>query len=72
MRGGNGAPKATARPDVRYLFDQGRRQSLPQQYKGDFAMAVRTTVVGSWWPYPELERNLAGYHAGKLSFLAGG
>ena len=34
-------------------------------------MAVRTTVVGSWWPYPELEQDLAGYHAGKLSHQEG-
>ena len=30
-------------------------------------MPVRTTVVGSWWPYPELEQDLVHYHAGKLS-----
>jgi hypothetical protein len=30
-------------------------------------MAVRTTVVGSWWLHPELEEDLARHHAGKLS-----
>jgi methionine synthase II (cobalamin-independent) len=30
-------------------------------------MAVRTTVVGSWWLHPELEQDLARHHAGKLS-----
>jgi 5-methyltetrahydropteroyltriglutamate--homocysteine methyltransferase len=29
-------------------------------------MAVRTTVVGSWWPLPEHEADLARYHAGDL------
>jgi 5-methyltetrahydropteroyltriglutamate--homocysteine methyltransferase len=30
-------------------------------------MAVRTTVVGSWWPLPEHEEKLAAYHAGTLT-----
>ena len=30
-------------------------------------MAVRTTVVGSWWLHPELEGELGRHHAGKLS-----
>jgi methionine synthase II (cobalamin-independent) len=30
-------------------------------------MAVRTTVVGSWWPLPEHEERLAAYHAGQLN-----
>ncbi|MCL2584897.1 MAG: hypothetical protein FWE35_20840 [Streptosporangiales bacterium] len=30
-------------------------------------MALRTTVVGSWWPYPEEETALARLHAGGLS-----
>ena len=30
-------------------------------------MAVRTTVVGSWWIHPEMEQDLARYHAGELS-----
>lgn len=30
-------------------------------------MALRTTVVGSWWPYPEEAEALARYHAGQLS-----
>ncbi len=30
-------------------------------------MAVRTTVVGSWWLHPELEQDLARHHVGKLS-----
>ena len=30
-------------------------------------MAVRTTVVGSWWLHPEMEQDLARYHAGELS-----
>ena len=30
-------------------------------------MAVRTTVVGSWWLHPELEDELGRHHAGKLS-----
>ncbi|MBO0821002.1 MAG: hypothetical protein J2P26_09155 [Nocardiopsaceae bacterium] len=30
-------------------------------------MALRTTVVGSWWPYPEEEAELARLHAGDLS-----
>ena len=34
-------------------------------------MAIRTTVVGSWWPYPEDEADLARYHAGKLSAAEG-
>jgi len=34
-------------------------------------MSIRTTVVGSWWLYPELERDLAGYHAGRLSAAEG-
>ena len=29
-------------------------------------MALRTTVVGSWWPYPEEEDALARYHRGEL------
>ena len=34
-------------------------------------MAIPTTVVGSWWPYPEDEADLARYHAGKLSAAEG-
>ena len=34
-------------------------------------MAIQTTVVGSWWPYPEDEADLARYHAGKLSAAEG-
>ncbi len=34
-------------------------------------MAIRTTVVGSWWRHPEHEQELARYHAGKLSSQAG-
>ena len=34
-------------------------------------MAIRTTVIGSWWPYPEDEADLASYHAGKLSAADG-
>ena len=34
-------------------------------------MAIQTTVVGSWWPYPEDEVDLARYHAGKLSAAEG-
>ena len=30
-------------------------------------MAVRTTVVGSWWLHPEMEEDLARHHSGKLS-----
>jgi 5-methyltetrahydropteroyltriglutamate--homocysteine methyltransferase len=30
-------------------------------------MAVRTTVVGSWWPLPEHEDALSDYHHGRLS-----
>src|SRR5262245_18220261 len=30
-------------------------------------MAVRTTVVGSWWLHPEMEHELARHHAGQLS-----
>jgi methionine synthase II (cobalamin-independent) len=30
-------------------------------------MPLRTTVVGSWWPIPELADDLARYHAGQLS-----
>jgi methionine synthase II (cobalamin-independent) len=30
-------------------------------------MAVRTTVVGSWWLHPEHEPDLLRHHAGKLS-----
>jgi methionine synthase II (cobalamin-independent) len=30
-------------------------------------MAVRTTVVGSWWPLPEHEADLARHHSGELS-----
>ena len=30
-------------------------------------MAVRTTVVGSWWPHADMEKDLARHHAGKLS-----
>lgn len=30
-------------------------------------MALRTTVVGSWWPYPEEEAALARFHAGDLA-----
>ncbi|MGH3409828.1 MAG: hypothetical protein ACRDRJ_46150, partial [Streptosporangiaceae bacterium] len=29
-------------------------------------MALRTTVVGSWWPYPDEEAELARYHRGEL------
>jgi 5-methyltetrahydropteroyltriglutamate--homocysteine methyltransferase len=34
-------------------------------------MALRTTVVGSWWPLPEHECDLERYHAGQLSKEAG-
>jgi methionine synthase II (cobalamin-independent) len=34
-------------------------------------MGIRTTVIGSWWPYPEDEADLARYHAGKLSAAEG-
>jgi methionine synthase II (cobalamin-independent) len=34
---------------------------------GELEMAVRTTVVGSWWIHPEMEQDLARYHAGDLS-----
>ena len=30
-------------------------------------MHIRTTVVGSWWLHPEMEKDLARHHAGKLS-----
>ena len=30
-------------------------------------MAVRTTVVGSWWLHPEMEKDLARHHAGECS-----
>lgn len=30
-------------------------------------MALRTTVVGSWWPIPEFQDDLSRYHAGELS-----
>ena len=30
-------------------------------------MAIRTTVIGSWWVHPEHEKDLARYHEGKLS-----
>jgi methionine synthase II (cobalamin-independent) len=30
-------------------------------------MGVRTTVVGSWWPHPEHEAELARYYAGALT-----
>jgi 5-methyltetrahydropteroyltriglutamate--homocysteine methyltransferase len=30
-------------------------------------MAVRTTVVGSWWPLPDQEEDLQRYHAGVLT-----
>lgn len=30
-------------------------------------MAVRTTVVGSWWLHPEMEHELTRHHAGELS-----
>ena len=30
-------------------------------------MPVRTTVVGSWWLHPEMEKDLARYHEGELS-----
>jgi hypothetical protein len=39
--------------------------------KMECVMAVRTTVIGSWWPYPEDETDLARYHAGKLSATEG-
>src|SRR3954465_12868446 len=31
------------------------------------AMALRTTVVGSWWKLDEHEQDLRRYHAGELS-----
>jgi methionine synthase II (cobalamin-independent) len=34
-------------------------------------MALRTTVVGSWWKLDEHEADLARYHAGELSGLEG-
>jgi hypothetical protein len=34
-------------------------------------MALRTTVVGSWWPYADGEAELARYHRGELSQEAG-
>ena len=30
-------------------------------------MPVRTTVVGSWWLHPEMEKDLARHHAGECS-----
>ena len=30
-------------------------------------MPVRTTVVGSWWLHPEMEKDLARHHAGQCS-----
>ena len=30
-------------------------------------MGVRTTVVGSWWLYPEMEKDLARHHAGQCT-----
>ena len=30
-------------------------------------MPVRTTVVGSWWLHPEMEKDLARHHAGKCT-----
>jgi methionine synthase II (cobalamin-independent) len=30
-------------------------------------VALRTTVVGSWWPLPEFEEDLHRYHRGELS-----
>jgi methionine synthase II (cobalamin-independent) len=29
-------------------------------------MPVRTTVIGSWWLHPEMEKDLARHHAGEL------
>ena len=34
-------------------------------------MALRTTVVGSWWKHDEHEAQLAGYHRGELSSSEG-
>jgi methionine synthase II (cobalamin-independent) len=34
-------------------------------------MAIRTTAIGSRWPYPEDEADLARYHAGKISAAEG-
>jgi methionine synthase II (cobalamin-independent) len=34
-------------------------------------MAVRTTVVGSWWPLPDHEQDLQRYHAGELGEAEG-
>jgi methionine synthase II (cobalamin-independent) len=35
------------------------------------AMALRTTVIGSWWKHPEWEQELDRYHRGELSEEAG-
>src|SRR5271168_2567866 len=35
--------------------------------QGDIEMPVRTTVVGSWWLHPEMEKDLARHHAGECS-----
>ncbi len=34
-------------------------------------MPVRTTVVGSWWLHPEMEKDLARHHAGECSAQEG-
>lgn len=34
-------------------------------------MALRTTVVGSWWPYPDSYDDLRRYHRGELDAEAG-
>jgi hypothetical protein len=41
--------------------------ATPNKSMGELEMAVRTTVVGSWWIHPEMEQDLARYHAGELS-----
>ena len=42
-------------------------RSSPRPTRGEARMALRTTVVGSWWKLDEHEPELARYHAGELS-----
>jgi methionine synthase II (cobalamin-independent) len=42
-------------------------QQITKLEPGGLEMGVRTTVVGSWWLYPEMQKDLARHHAGRCT-----
>src|SRR5262249_60774784 len=53
---------AAPRPGMQHVTTSQNRQIGEGLH-----MPVRTTVVGSWWLHPEMEKDLARHHAGELS-----